>query len=150
MRYTNWMVLFFIGVMSSSAGLADDAKYSSDSFGPAANQSLADLLTASTYAPRWQLYHPLEATSYSERLLQPIADVEFHDNSALGRVSKLRNLSLLTLAEGRQSRLFLGVNDDGLVGLHFIALSSNADERYLSIARMPYLKKREPPRNGTD
>ncbi|NIO41767.1 MAG: hypothetical protein GTO41_17280 [Burkholderiales bacterium] len=84
MRYTKWMVLFLIGVMSSSAGLADDANHTSDIFRPAANQSLADLLAESTYMPRWQLYRPVEATSYSERLLQPIADVEFHDNSALG------------------------------------------------------------------
>jgi hypothetical protein len=65
----------------------------------------------------------------------------FQDNSALGRVSKLRNLSLLTLAESRRTRLFLGVNDDGLVGLHFVALPKYGDERYLSLIRMPYLKK---------
>jgi hypothetical protein len=136
------MVLLTIGMLFSSAGYADDTKYPGDNH-KAANQTLADLLAESAYAPRWQLYHPVKATPYPDRWLRPMADIEFQDNSVLGRVSKLRNLSLLTLAEGGQSRLFLGVNDDGLVGLHFIALGRNADERYLSVARMPYLKRRE-------
>ncbi len=59
----------------------------------------------------------------------------------MARVSKLRNLSLLTLAEVGQTRLFLGVNDDGLVGLHFNRFSRADDTRYLEAARMTYLKK---------
>jgi hypothetical protein len=62
----------------------------------------------------------------------------------LARVSKLRNLSLLTLAEIGQTRLFLGVNDEGLVGLHFNALPRDSDGRYLEVVRMPYLKENEP------
>jgi hypothetical protein len=43
-----------------------------------------------------------------------------------------------------QTRLFLGVNDDGLVGLHFNLFSRAGDERYLEVARMPYLAQIEP------
>jgi hypothetical protein len=53
-------------------------------------------------------------------------------------------LSLLTLAEIGQTRLFLGVNDEGLLGLHFNALPRDGDERYLEVIRMPYLKEHEP------
>ena len=49
----------------------------------------------------------------------PIDDVEFLDNSALARIKRLEELSFLTLSETRGTRLFLGVNGDGLVGLHF-------------------------------
>jgi hypothetical protein len=84
--------------------------------------------------------------TYSDEWPQAIADVDFQDNSALGRLGKLRNLSLLTLAETGQTRLFLGVNDDGLVGLHFVAFPRRGGERYLSLARMPHLKKKEPDR----
>jgi hypothetical protein len=144
MRKASWMVLLIIGMLMSSAGFADEFGDAGDDPKPSTNRTLSDLLAESAYEPRWQLYHPVDATPYSDRWLESMADIEFQDNSVLGRVSKLRNLSLLTLAESRQSLLFLGVNDDGLVGLHFIALSKNADERYLSVARMPYLKKREP------
>ena len=64
--------------------------------------------------------------------------------SALARVSRLRSLSLLTLAKIGQTRLFLGVNEEGLVGLHFIAFLRDGDERYLELVRMPYLKENEP------
>jgi hypothetical protein len=50
----------------------------------------------------------------------------------------------LTLAEIGQTRLFLGVDDDGFVGLHFCTLPRYGDERYLEVVRMPYLKKDEP------
>ncbi len=52
-------------------------------------------------------------------LAEEIEDIEFVDNSALARIRRLEDLSFLTLAETPGTRLFLGVNRDGLVGLHF-------------------------------
>lgn len=69
--------------------------------------------------------------------------VDFLDNSTFGRAAKLRNLSLLTLAEVGKGRLFFGVNDDGLVGLHFKALTADSDLRYLEVARLPYLEEED-------
>lgn len=69
---------------------------------------------------------------------------EVRDDSLLVRLSKVRNLSLLTLSETPRTRLFIGVNADGLVGLHFVAFSRAGDERYLSVARLPYLRKKTP------
>lgn len=74
---------------------------------------------------------------------RPIASIDFREGSALARVRKLRSLSLLTLAEIGRTRLFLGVNDEGLVGLHFKVLAHAGDERYLEVVRMPYLKENE-------
>ncbi len=143
MNEARWVMLLTIGMLLSAAGYADDTKLSNahgESL-PGEMRSIAALLAESEYASRWQLYHPLDAIAYSDDWKQPIADINFRDGSALARISKLRNLSLLTLAEVGQTRLFLGVNDDGLVGLHFNRFSRTDDTRYLEAVRMPYLKK---------
>ena len=71
-----------------------------------------------------------------------LADIRFEDSSTLTRLSKLRNVSILTLGQFGRSRIFVGVNRDGLVGLHFGAYSRRATDRYLELARMPYLHDR--------
>lgn len=94
----------------------------------------------------------LPATTYIGNLLLPGAldvpavtlpasqlDVDFLDNSTLGRLKRIRSLSLLTLSDQGSSRLFLGVNEDGLLGLHFRASSGVASETPLEVARMPYV-----------
>jgi hypothetical protein len=143
MNEARWVMLLTIGMLLSAAGYADDTKLSNahgESL-PGETRSIEALLAESVYASRWQLYHPLDAIAYSDDWKQPIADINFRDGSTLARVSKLRNLSLLTLAEVGQTRLFLGVNDDGLVGLHFNLFSRADDTYYLEAVRMPYLKK---------
>jgi len=61
---------------------------------------------------------PLELPTRSD-WYKAINELEFQDNSTLGRLKRVREVSFLTLVETRQSRIFLGVNSDGLVGLHF-------------------------------
>ena len=142
MNEARWVMLLTIGMLLSTAGYADDTKLS-NAHGESLQgetRSIETLLAESAYASRWQLHHPLDAIAYSDDWKRPIADINFRDGSALARVSKLRNLSLLTLAEVGQTRLFLGVNDDGLVGLHFNLFSRGGDTRYLEVVRMPYLK----------
>lgn len=146
MLKASWMALLAIGMLLSAAGFADDAK-SSNTGGeplPVVTLSVEALLAELGHASRWQLFHPVEAMASSDDWPRPIADFDFQDSNALARVSKLRSLSFLTLAEIGQTRLFLGVNDDGLVGLHFSASTRYGDERYLEVLRMPYLKENEP------
>lgn len=135
-----------IGMLLSTAGLADETKYPDANAGQRTveTSTVESLLVESAYPSHWQLHRPNEADHSANDWRQPFVDVDFQDNSALGRVSKIRNLSLLTLAESQRTRLFLGVNDDGLVGLHFIAVPKFGERRFLSLARMPYLKKDEP------
>jgi hypothetical protein len=134
-----WMGQLTIGVLLSTAGFADEANSPVINAGQATAETITveSLLTENVGASRLQLRRAVAATPYANNWQQAIADVEFQDNSAMGRVSGVRNLSLLTLAESRGTRLFLGVNDDGLVGLHFIAVPKHGDRRYLSLARMP-------------
>jgi hypothetical protein len=139
----SWMALLTIGLLWTTAGFADDVQ-SSKTDGeplPVVTLSVETMLAESEYPPRWRPFHPAEATAYSDGWLRPIADFDFQDASVLSRVSKLRGLSLLTLAEFGQTRMFLGVNDEGLVGLHFDAFPHNGGDRYLEVVRMPYLRK---------
>jgi hypothetical protein len=139
----SWMALLTIGLLWSAAGFAENVQ-SSETDGellPVVTLSVDTMLAVSEYPSRWRPFHPAEATAYSEDWLPPIADFDFQDAGALSRVSKLRGLSLLTLAEFGQARLFLGVNEEGLVGLHFDVLPHYGGKRYLEVVRMPYLKK---------
>ena len=77
-------------------------------------------------------------------VLQPDSDIwgqprpvfKFREDSTLERIGRLRNLSFVTLAKTRRTRLFLGVNEDGLVGLHFNTLSQYGDDRVLELYRV--------------
>jgi len=77
-------------------------------------------------------------------VLQPDSDVwgrtrpvfKFRDTSVLDRISKLRNVSFLTLARTDRTRLFLGVNKDGVVGLHFNARARLRDDHVLELASL--------------
>jgi hypothetical protein len=146
MPKASWMTLLTIGMLLSAAGFADDTTSSNTDSEPLpeVTPSVEALHAESGYTSRRNLFDSVEAMAYSDDWPRAIADFDFQDDSALARVSKLRNLSLLTLAEIGQTRLFLGVNDEGLLGLHFNTLPRDGDERYLEVVRMPYLKENEP------
>ncbi len=135
-----------IGTLLPVAVFAGDESHSStDSDAPpVVTLSVDPLHTVSLYPSRWQLHHSVGEVAYTGDWSQPIADFDFEDASALGRVSKLQSLSLLTLAEVGRTRVFLGVDDKGLVGLHFNVFVRDLAESSLEMARMPYLKEKEP------
>ena len=146
MPRANWMVRLIVGTLLPAAGLADDAavSHSDDEPTPLPSLSLESPHSQSAYAPRWQLTDPLETMAYADDWSRPMSDFDFQDSGVIGRISKLRGLSLLTLAEVGRGRLFLGVNEKGLVGLHFRALPQSGNKRYLELVRMPYLKNSGP------
>jgi len=146
MLRANWMVLLIVGTLLPAAALADDATVSRGDGEPAPvlALSLESLQAQSAYAPRWQLTHPIEMMTYADEWSRPMSNFDFQDSGILGRASKLRNLSFLTLAELGETRLFLGVNNEGLLGLHFRAFPRHSSGRYLELVRMPYLKDDEP------
>ena len=146
MLKASWMALLKIGLLLSAASFADDVRPSHTAGEPLPVLALSIdvLLAEDAYASRWQLFQSVEATAYSDDWPRPIADFDFQDASALARVSKLSSLSLLTLGEFGPTRLYLGINDDGLVGLHFSAFPRYGDDRHMEVVRMPYLKKNEP------
>lgn len=123
MLKTGRMMLATIGMLLSVASFADDETLSSsdDESLPAVTLDVAVLLTESRYGTRWQIIHPIDALDYSDEWPRPIADFNFRQDSTLERLSGLRNLSLLTLMKVGRSRLYLGLNEDGLVGIHLNA-----------------------------
>lgn len=137
------MTLLILGILLSATGFADDAKPSNFDAEPlpAITLNVEALLADSWYLSRWQLTYPIEVTASSDDWRQPTAEFNFRQDSVLGRVSELRNLSLLTFAKIGRANLFFGVNEDGLIGLHFNAIPRGGDERYLELIRMPYLKE---------
>ena len=150
MLKANWLLLIFIGALLPAAVVADDASLSrsDDHQPPVTTTSLETLRLAPDYSSRWRLSHPIETMAFPKETSVPIADIDFENPGAFARVSKLRELSLLTLAEVGRTRLFLGVSDRGLLGFHLGALPKLGDERCLEFARMPYLKN--PARDDID
>jgi hypothetical protein len=146
MRKANWMAWLTIGMLMPIAVFADDESHSStdNDVPPVVTLSIDPLHTESLYPSRWQLPHSVGEIAHADNWSQPIADFDFEDASALARVSKLRSLSLLTLAEVGQTRVFLGVDDKGLVGLHLNVFVRDLAESSLEMARMPYLKEKDP------
>ena len=138
----SWMVLLTTCSLWSAAGCADDVQSSKTDGELLSKTTLAveTMLVESAHPSRWRPFHPTAATTYSTKPLRPIADFDIQDADALSRVSKLRGLSLLTLAEFGQTRLFLGVSEEGLVGLHFNAFPRYDGEGDLEVIRMPYLR----------
>jgi len=139
-------VLAAIGTLFSVTGLADDKATSpvGNNALPATSLFLPPLYSNVDGASRWREAYLFDTPHNSSDWTPPFASVPFQDAGTLARVSKLRSLSLLTFAEVGQSRLFLGVNDEGVVGLHFRAFRRQDNDRHLEVARMPYLEKVPP------
>ncbi|MDH3748342.1 MAG: hypothetical protein OER97_09055 [Gammaproteobacteria bacterium] len=135
-----------IGMLLSSAGFADDALSSKtgDSTNAIVTFSADTLAKESLYVSNWEQLQPTIAIADSDERLRPISNLHFQDSSALARARKIRALSLLTLGHFGQSRLFLGVNDDGIAGLHFNAFPRHGDDTYIELVRMPYLQEEAP------
>jgi hypothetical protein len=66
---------------------------------------------------------------------RPIVDVEPHDADTAEPVARPRTLSFVTLSRSKQARLFFGLNEDGLLGLHFRAVSQRNADLYLDLRR---------------
>ncbi|MDX1515501.1 MAG: hypothetical protein R3288_01605 [Woeseiaceae bacterium] len=65
----------------------------------------------------------LDIGTDSSSAMHPFRHIAFEEQTLLVRLGKLRGLSFLTVAEFEGSHLYIGVSDDGLVGLHFKNLS---------------------------
>ena len=91
---------FAVSLIHSAAAIAEEEKTE-----PVRYTAISDLV-----APTGYLYTP--GRKYY------LDDLEFQDNSPLGRISRIRQLPLLTLSENRRSRIYIGVDSNGILGLH--------------------------------
>ena len=115
----------------------------------ASTEALDSLLSYNPHLSVSGLARPDTMPSQDSALLSNL-DVEFHDSSAIGRMRNVRSLSLLTLAETDGSRLFLGINKRGLLGLHFGHWHRGKTDQSLELARLPYLKSQSPSQPDPD
>ena len=135
------LLMFFLSF--ATAGFADDAKYRATDNTALLEVTLSAqaILEPWQYASRWKVSHSVETMDYSRSWSRLDVKVDFQDSDALARVSRIRNLSLLTFVEFGRARLFLGVDEKGLVGVHLRGFHRVGDERYIEMVRMPYLKQ---------
>lgn len=128
-------------VLASHPTLADDAALPEETSNTQATYSwsAAEFVNELETDAHLALLEPIDVVSLTDFPLHPLNDVHFETSDFLSRVSKLRGLSVLTMAEIGHARLFFGVNDDGLVGLHFNTSASDPDGRHIEVLRMPYL-----------
>ena len=141
---TTRLVILSLGILVSGASLADeldDAEFAQ--LRSAATYTLYTLPADLTSEPQWRLSDTASELVFSNIRTKPRFDVEFRDSSSLKQLSKLRNLSFLTLAEKWNSQLFLGVNRDGLVGLHITLVPRQNRDQMLELSRLPYLQDSE-------
>lgn len=90
------------------------------------------------YESRWQLGHSLDTSTYMNELPEPATSLDLHvdDGNSLWRVTQIRSLSLLTLSGDDRAKWFLGINEDGLVGIHFRGFSRSGAKRHLDVASL--------------
>lgn len=119
MRKDCWKSLFCVCLLLPAAGKADDA---------------FDKL----YESRWQLSPSTNTATYLNVSSQSTTsfDVDVDDGSSILRVAKIRSLSLFTLAGDERSKWFFGINEDGLVGIHFRGFSRSGARRHLDVASL--------------
>lgn len=143
MKKARSIVLLTLGLLWSSAGFSDDTRDSvkGKRDTPVDSLSVERMLANSAYLPEWQPFMSAETVPGTRDWQRSVAGLDFEDVGVFSRFRNLRGLSLLTLAEVGRTRLFLGVNNDGLVGLHFNVFPNKINDRYLEFSRMPYLSR---------
>lgn len=145
MRKARWITLSAIGLMLSTASAAEetDPGEATDTHSPLPAEVISgdDFFDELQRAWRWQAPPADPTFVYTDRTIEPLDDFEFREGSSIERVARIRSVSLLTLAEIGESRLFFGVNDSEMIGIHFGAVTRDDSERHLEMARVPWLAK---------
>ena len=136
-----------IAAMALSASVMADEPAAADDPADAGTttETLYDDLPPTTYLGNWRLDDPdlAEVGAFSTNRTTAFDDVAFRDSTAIERLGRYRSLSLLTFAEVGTARLFLGVNEDGLFGLHLNSTPKPDEETTVEVVRMPYLGTRD-------
>ena len=128
-------------LLLSPAVSADEseASYTAASLPMTSTLAVTALLDDLGHSSEWRLPEPVDLIALAELQPHPLYDLQLEDSDLVSRLSKLRGLSMLTMAEVGPARLFFGVNDEGLVGLHFNTGASDPGDVHIEVLRMPYL-----------
>lgn len=129
-------------VLTSFAVLAEEPGKDDDTQTVESSDATAELLDQLGTSTRWQLTEPAPALAWESDFAHPLSDIRYEDTDLISRFSRIRRLSLLTLAEIWDAQFYFGVNREGYLGLHLGAASRRNGDRQLEVARMPYLRDR--------
>ena len=132
-----WIVACLGVCLFASPCLADD-----ETTADVLSVSLTALYAAASIADSDRYFAEQDFTSFdhfrrAHSYEAPMAPLRFQRSDAFGRMIEVRGVSLLTLSETRNSRLFFGVNSDGFLGIHL----RGARDRHIEVARMPWLSR---------
>jgi hypothetical protein len=138
------IVLCFAGLLASTVLCAEDEPVPPSD--PASAGAKATELTPAAKAFISEFEHAarpplstLPLASYNDEFLRPFPEVDFVDSAFFSQVSELRRVSFITFAEVGEAQLFLGVNSEGFLGLHFNAFREPDSSPEIEMLRMPYL-----------
>ena len=134
MRRIRRMTLLCCSLLLPLAAAADDAVDA----GPDDSVHAETVRSLAEFESRWRLTHPVVAPPYNDQWPTARAPFEFdvYAESSLVRVAQIRSLSFVTLSGDDRSKWFLGINEDGLVGIHFRGFSRNGARRHLDVASL--------------
>ena len=121
------LVIITVGMAIAPPCLGDDDARDADSAAKPTPEltSIDELLAASSYTE--VRFAPTALGGEARSIAVPELAIDLEDNSVLGRVRRARSLSFLTFFKQRRSQFFLGINEDGFVGLHFTGSSASSD-----------------------
>lgn len=144
-------ILTTLLLLSSSANADEtEASYIPASLPLTTSVSASAFVDELAHSTSWRLAEPVDLIALADLQPYPLNELHFEDSDLVSRLSKLRGLSMLTMAEVGKARLFLGVNDKGLVGLHFNTGASDPADVHFEVMRMPYLDTQADPEATAD
>ena len=137
MRQASWKNLFRTILLLPAAVVADDAPIDveQDSTAYASSEAVWSL---ADYESRWKLSNAVDTNTYFDRWPSngvPF-DVPVEDGSSIMRVVQIRSLSLFTIAGDERSKWFVGINEDGFVGVHFRGFTRESARRHVDLVSL--------------
>ncbi len=137
MRPASWKNLFCTLLLLPAAAVADDA-VSDDEHESEAYASSDTVWSLVDYDSRWRLSNTIDTNTYFDRWqgASMSLDVPVQDGSSIMRVAQIRTLSLFTISGDERSKWFVGINEDGLVGVHFRGFTRESAKRHVDLATL--------------
>ena len=138
-----YRIFLIAGLAAAACGSvqADDSRDTKDAVDSYRWQLTADAtrLADERLAPASASQEILRLDSPENEFMASRQNLVDNNASGLGKLMRVRSLSLLTLASAGKTRLFIGVSDDGIPGIHLARLSKKHKSRHVELGRLPFL-----------
>ena len=117
---------------------ADDGEQPESASSDAPSTQTETVQSLAEFESRWRLSHAALTPNYTDAWphSSTLFDVDVDSDDSILRVAQIRSLSFLTISGDERSKWFLGINEDGLVGIHFRGFSRSGARRHLDIATL--------------